>query len=256
MAFLAQSRRTKRSRNGIHAALALLGLMALAPRAQAQGIVYDNGTFGVTGAIRMSDLAAADDFTLASPTSVDAIRFWAMDNSFSVFDNFSGSLTWYIYEGSAGSPSPNAIPSTTILSQGTASGSDITITDTGSLLLGNPRGQIVQLDFSIPTQNLAAGTYWLRLKEGMDSSGFDLTPIFWISTGAANTGNGFRTDADEVTPTTWDTGGSTNTSSNGTSTTSDLAFQLLSSSASAPEPGTLVLLALGTVGGVVVKRRK
>ena len=236
------------------ATLILLGVAALAPRAQAQGIVYDNGTFGVTGAIQISNLATADDFTLASPTSFDAIRFWAMDNSFSLFDNFSGNLTWYIYEGSAGSPSPNAIPSITILSQGTVSGSDITITDTGSLLLGNPRGQIVQLDFSIPTQNLAAGTYWLRLKEGTDSSGFDLTPIFWISTGAANTGNGFRTDADEVNPTTWDTGGSTTTSSSsGTSTTSDLAFQLIST---APEPGTLTLLALGVVGGGVAKRRK
>jgi PEP-CTERM motif len=244
MTFSTQVRLATRTRRGILTALMPLGLVVLASSAQAQGIVYDNGTFtGAISASSMSISAAADDFTLTSPTSFNGIRFWAMDTNVGLLENFSGALTWYIYEGSAGSPSPNAIPSTTILSQGTVSGSDITITDTGSLLLGDPRFVIAQLDFLIPTQNLAAGTYWLRLKEGTDSSRYDLTPILWIRTGAT-IGNGFRLDRNVVTPTTWD--------SVGTSTTTDFAFQLIS----APEPGTLALLALGMVGGVVVKRRK
>ena len=244
MSFSTQVRLATRTRRGILTALMLLGLVVLASSSQAQTVVYDNGTFTIAiAASRMSDSAVADDFTVTSPTSFNGIRFWAVDNSFSLFDNFSGDLTWYIYEGSAGSPSPNAIPSITILSQGTVSGSDITITDTGSLLLGNPRFAIAQLDFLIPTQNLVAGTYWLRLKEGTDSFGYDGSPILWIRTGAT-IGNGFRLDDDELNPTTWDRVG--------TSTTTDFAFQLTS----APEPGTLALLALGIAGGLVARRRK
>ncbi|WP_309714299.1 PEP-CTERM sorting domain-containing protein [Armatimonas sp.] len=233
---------------GTVAALTLLGLAALAPTAQAQTTVYNNGTFGTANALTITDLTLADDFVLASPTSFDAIRFWAMDGNPGLLGDFSGDLTWFIYSGSAGSPSPNAIPSTTIVSQGTVSGGAITITDTGSVLLGDPDFEIAQLDFSIPTQNLAAGTYWLRLKEGTAISTSDGTDVSWVDTGAANTGNGFRSDDNEVTPTTWNF--------NTTSTTVDLAFQLRSSSAAAPEPGTLALLALGVVGGLIARRRK
>jgi hypothetical protein len=115
------------------------------------------------------------------------------------------------------------------------------------LVAANANFEIAQLDFSIPTQNLAAGTYWLRLKEGTASSTNDGTTIFWLQTGAARTGNGFRSDSNEVAP-TW--------GSSATSTSVDLSFQLLSGSSSAPEPGTLALLALGIVGGVVARCRK
>lgn len=234
---------------GTLAALALLGLAALPHTAQAQTAVYNNGTFtGATNARNISGFAIADDFVLASPTSFDAIRFWALDTAPGLLGSFSGDLTWFIYSGSAGSPSPNAIPSTNIIASGTVSGGAITITNTGSLLGGNPNFEIAQLDFAIPSQNLAAGTYWLRLKEGTASSTNDGSLVFWLQTGAAITGNGFRADGNVVTPTTW--------GANGTSTTNDLAFQLLSGSSSAPEPGTLALLALGIIGGVVARRRK
>ncbi len=63
------------------AALSLLGLAALAPTAQAQTTVYNNGTFGTANALTITDLTLADDFVLASPTSFDAIRFWAVDGN-------------------------------------------------------------------------------------------------------------------------------------------------------------------------------
>jgi hypothetical protein len=232
---------------GTLAALTLLGPAVLPNTAQAQTTVYNNGTFGTVNGRDISDFAIADDFVLASPTSFDAIRFWAFDIPAGLSGNFSGDLTWFLYSGSAGSPSPSAIPSSTIVSQGTVSGGAITITNTGSLVAANANFEIAQLDFSIPTQNLAAGTYWLRLKEGTASSTNDGTTIFWLQTGAARTGNGFRSDSNEVAP-TW--------GSSATSTSVDLSFQLLSGSSSAPEPGTLALLALGIVGGVVARCRK
>ena len=69
-----------------------------------------------------------------------------------------------------------------------------------------------------------------------------------MQTGTAITGNGFRVDPNEIAPTTWDLGG--------TATTVDLAYQLLFTGSSAPEPGTLALFALGMVGGIVARRRK
>jgi hypothetical protein len=220
---------------------ALVTLVALPIHASAQ-TAYDNGSYiGATNAINISSFSVADDFTVASSLTFNTIQFYALDTVAGLLPNFSGQLTWFLYSGSAGSPSPNAIPSTNIIAQGTVTP---TVTDTGDIAAGDPDREIAKLDFRIPKQTLGAGTYWLKLKEGTASSAFDGTPIFWRQTGGAITGNGFRVDPDEVNPTTWNTFG--------TNTANDFSFQL----GTAPEPGTLALGALGLPLALLALRRR
>ncbi|MBB6050819.1 hypothetical protein [Armatimonas rosea] len=221
---------------------ALVTLVALPNHASAQ-TAYDNGSYiGGTNAVSISGLATADDFTVTSTITFNAIQFYAVDLSPGLLPSFSGQLTWFLYSGSAGSPSPNAIPSTNIIAQGTAS--NFTITDTGDIAAGDPNREIAQVYFRVPKQILSPGTYWLRLKEGTADSVFDGTPIYWRQTGGAIKGNGFRSDGNEVNPTTWD--------SAGTNTTNDLSFTL----GMAPEPGTLALGALGLPLALLALQRR
>lgn len=230
------------------AAVGICALTAFPKIAQAQTVVYDNGSPTGTDARNISDFAIVDDFEVASSLTFNAIRFYAMDVPPGLMGDFSGSLHWYLYSGSAGSPSPNAIPSASPFTQGFVTGGSITVTNTGNVLNGLPSREIAQLEFSIPTQTLGTGTYWLRLKEGSGALGFDGTPIFWVQTGAVITGNGFRSDPSEIAPSAWN--------QDGTATTVDLSYQLLFTGSSAPEPGTLALIALGMLGGIVARRRK
>lgn len=241
------TRFTHRSHLCISAALLTLAMLPHHARAQT---VYDNGSYiGAINARNISDFAIVDDFTVASSLTFNAIRFYALDTSSGLLPSFSGNLTWFLYSGSAGSPSPNAIPSTNIIAQGTVSP---TITNTGDIQGGVANREIAQLDFDIPTQNLSAGTYWLRLKEGTATSTFDFSVIFWLQTGGPRTGNGYRADENEVDPTTWN--------HDGTNTTNDLAFQLRNTSSASvtPElPGSALLVpALLPVALTVMRKRR
>lgn len=232
-----------------HAKVALLGLIALTavtPAVKAQTVVYDNGSYsGATGAVGFSASAVADDFTLSSTTSFNAIRFWAFDIPSGLHPNFSGDVSWFLYSGSTGQASPNATPdNSSLFAQGTVTP---TVTDTGDFHLFNPNFAIGQLDFSIPTQTLAAGTYWLRLKEGAANAASDGTPVYWMQSGSPQTGNGFRMDSNPISPTSW------TSATGGTATSKDLAFQLVrnnntvfssANTAITPEaPGLIQLLA-------------
>lgn len=225
------------------ALLALTGL-ALAPIANAQ-VVYDNGSYiGAISAFNISAFAAADDFTVASSLTFNAIRFYAIDLTPGLLDGFGGTLNWEIHTSSG--TTPNAVPSGTIVASGTTS--LVSVTDPGPQENG---WQVAQLDFATPSTTLSAGTYWLRIDEGTPASASDGDGIFWMQTNGPITGNGRRGDADEVAPTTW--------TFSGTDTTADLSFQLLNNqaNAAAPEPGTFALLGVGMgMVGVVARRKR
>lgn len=237
------------------AACTALGINVLLPAPASAQVVYNNGIYasisnGIHNGISARDItefAQADDFLVSSSLTFNAIRFYAVEfpSGFVTMTNFSGTLSWAIYQDSGGTV-PNSTPSSVLV----ASGSTSTVAQENTFD-GLIASSIFQLDFTIPTQTLGAGRYWLRLKEGSPSSASDGSSINWVMTNSASTGNGYRADEDEVNPTTW--------TAEGTDTTNDFAFQLLNTggaAAAAPEPGTCGLLALGIITGGVIALRK
>ena len=198
-------------------------------------VVYDNGSYvGAATGRNITDFAIADDLIVSSSLTFNGIRFYSLSTGGPGFANFSGTVSWYI-QTSTGT-TPNAIPGGTILNSGSVSGVAVSIVNTGNTVVGFP---VFQLDFNIPTISLGAGTYWLRLKENLPSDPSDGTPIFWVQTNGPITGNGFRSEFNPVSPTTWNF--------DGTSTTNDLSYQLTFSAV--PEPTTWALIGIGVFGG-------
>lgn len=218
------------------AALALLGLATLPHSAQGQTLIYDNGPMAPTSAFDVSSDASADDFVFSSTQTFDRARVWLLDYTGldSGLEAFSGTLSWLVRSNNGGIPG-------SVLFSGTVSGAAITLTDSG---VDYPFGQrIFQLDFPLSSTTLSAGTYWFSIKENGLSDPEDGTWVYWLDAGSS-TGFETRADFNEVNPTTWSY----------YSAPENRAFQLFSSAA--PEPGTLALLALGMVGGVIARRRE
>ena len=189
-------------------------------------LLVDNGPPSSTAtASDISSFAQADDFTLSASGSFNAVRFWAIDNGgdLSKFDQFSGTLSWFVYTNNVNQPG-------SVLASGTVSGAAITITPTGVVLLGS--FAVVQLDFGVPNTLVPAGTFWFRVKEGGPSDPGDGSDIFWVWRNG-QTGFPHRNAEDEVNP-TWLIG-----------ETTDLAFQLTAVAAAVPEPPTLAVVCLG-----------
>ena len=149
----------------------LAATSALAPAA----VIYSNGAPDPTqpGARSISFYRSADDFTLATASNIDAVRFWmvAMDQS------FGGTLSYGFYQDSNGA-----------LGSLITSGS---ISNVTPLFLSQITGyaqSTYQVDFNLPsTLSLAAGTYWLELHDGATLTTNTSAEVLWS---IANTGPG------------------------------------------------------------------
>ena len=114
--------------------------------------VYDNGVFNGLGGNAMSDLLQADDFRLNSVSTLEGIRFWALEAS----GAFVGSLTWSVNTDAAGRPSGTNIGSANVVPTRT--------------LVGTALGlSVFQYDIAINLPNVTAGTYWLLLHNGANA---------------------------------------------------------------------------------------
>jgi hypothetical protein len=89
---------------------------------------------------------------------------------------------------------------------------------------------IFQLDVSVGDLTLAAGEYWLQLREGAIGSPGDATHVFWCSTNLPK-GSARSFALDEVSP-TWQKG------------SEHLAFQLFDGTGDVPEPPTMAMWSL------------
>lgn len=222
-----------------------LGLVAVAGTPARAQVVYDNGiVIGSPNTFNISNATVADDFLVSNSLSFNAIRLYLMDGLPGLLGNYSGTLSWFIHADN-GVAVPGGRPSTTVVASGFTT--NATITNTGLIQGGVPDFEIAQVDFAIPTVNLGAGRYWLRIKEGTPSSTYDGSDIFWAATSAAVQGNPLRLDNTENNPSVW----------NGTTQNLDLAFQLRDTTlAAAPEPGSLALAGFSLLACIAATRKR
>lgn len=217
--------------------MAVLGVFAIVPARAA--LLWDNGDpLEQSLGANISAFVIADQFSLSDPSTLESVTAFARTNDASVdfLSTFSGTLGWAIYSDSSMAPG-------TLL----ASGSDTNPVITPTGLLGEQDAEIFQLDAMITTPLLAAGEYWLALRAAAwgapDPAGGDpFAWIFWQYT-AGITGNPLLADGDLANPTTWNL-----------TTGRDPSFRI--EGTVIPEPGTMVLVGLGAIGMLAVRRRR
>jgi PEP-CTERM motif len=206
----------------------LFSMISMAYLASA-GVVVDH--YPVNGTITAYNITngyiVSDSFSLSSPATLTGVNLgmWL-----SLGDSLN-QLTWSI--GSS--------PNTSTYGTGTASVSLLS-----TVFSSNPGyGLLVVSDtFSLPSISLGAGTYYLSLQNGITSQ---QASAFWDENNAPGV------DA-------WQINGDGHLSAGGCAIegqgTCAEAFQLLSNSSSAPEPGTFATLGLGLAIASCIARRK
>jgi hypothetical protein len=149
-----------------------LALAAVAPLSA--GLLFDNGTpFAGSGTRDLTLFRSADDFVLNSAANVAAVKFWISATAPTVAnpqDNFSGTISYAIYNNSAGNLGP-------VVASGTVN--NLVSTPTGIVNPGINTGiNVLQFDL-VTTVALAAGAYWLELHEGPTFATSDGSNIGW-----------------------------------------------------------------------------
>lgn len=207
-----------------------LSLASLAPHAYG-GLIYDNGLPTGSGGHNLTVNRLADDFTLAAPTTLTGVRFWM-----AIFNggNFSGDLSWAIYNNNAGAIG-------TLVGSGSTSSATLTPSGTSACALGC---STFQVDFAI-NQAIGAGSFWLELHEGLSLGGTDPTSVYWADRSSV-TGNPAKADGNLVNPPAASLGDV------------DYAFQLFNSATQpgpdVPEPSTYALMASGLALAALARR--
>jgi hypothetical protein len=184
----------------------------------ASAAAFDNGAPNHDSGNNAGFAWQADDFSLNSGTTVNAISFWSLEAA----GAFRGSISWSIVGDSAG------LPAGTVFASGTQSA--ITRTSLGSVLDLNE----FRNDFSLGSPlTLGAGTYWLVLHNGSFSNMGDPNEFLWETSAANGTLRGMESYDGGVT---WS--GNFN----------EHAFQV----SAVPEPASVLMLAAGmlVVGGL------
>ena len=215
---------TMKMKQTISATLASM-LLAFGAGAQA-GVVYDNGAPDLLGGNEMTAWIQAEDFTLASTTTLTDVHFWTIEDAASA--GFSGSIEYAFYADAGGLPSPGA--------PAFEAGTGLTRVSTGNVVFG-----FDEYDYSFkvaPFTATGGTTYWLALHNGPIGND-SRAEVYWETTSANSSASG----SEEILPRAGD---------GWSSPGAEHAFQL----AAVPEPGTVALLALGLAGLGFVRRRQ
>ena len=189
-------------------------------------LIVDNGNPSLSNPAgsNLSDTQQAQDFYLASNTSLTSVRFWTLELSSLDYLN---SIFWEIRTNASGTPG------NTVVASGTA---NPTRTAATAISVGGTNYNQTQNDFNVNVNNLASGFYWLTLHNGAPNAN-TFTDFYWSA--ADTNATVFSGQEMGLSPaTSWYTNDQ------------ELAFQLYGTSSAVPEPGTLGLvgLALLTTG--------
>lgn len=205
----------------------LAATSAIAPAA----VIFANGTPDETKANSrsISLFRSADDFTLASASTIESIRFWMVATE----QGFAGTLSYAFYQDANGA-----------LGSVVSSGSFTNVTP---LFLSEIPVNIHDhylVDLNLPSAlNLAAGTYWLELHDGATLTTNNDADVLWAV--AANGPGNARQSQVPTIPTN--------------QTTNALAFSLYGNVNTAPpstvpEPSTITISLAGLIALGLLRR--
>lgn len=192
-------------------------------QASSAAVVFNNGAPDQVYGTNMSANVVAEDFSLASATSVTSIRFWSIQ---SAANDYLGNLSWTIYSNSGAQPGA-------VVTSGFFAGPAVA---TG-FSTGFGYNEFV---FDIPTAfALVAGNYWLGLANS-PLNPVNPTEMLWETTASGLGSTGLYLDG-----TDW------------IDSLNHHAFVINDSAGviGVPEPGTLALLMI-TLAAAGIARRK
>ncbi|MBL8237040.1 MAG: PEP-CTERM sorting domain-containing protein [Bryobacterales bacterium] len=207
--------------------LGVLGSAGAAP-------LYVNGAPTDTSGNEMTSYVQAEAFQLTSASTLTGARIWGFYFG-DLGRGYLGSLSWQIYADASNQPGYMLYSgiATPLLSGGTSNCCD---------------GISIQMDFSLPSIALAAGTYWLGLHNGPMNE--TATEYFYWQTSAENgTGKG-KEQAAPFGNTAW------------VDNNLEHAFELEgfaqseSQGEGVPEPSTWILAGLGLAAGCARRRAR